>query len=92
MMFLMMGMLKPDVRMVPQDIQKLTNDFLGQPLIAIRTAGALRDDTGERAGMMLIVELDDRSAAERFMNDSPYLQAGLYEDVRVLQYTPEVGW
>lgn len=92
MIFLMMGMLKPDVRTIPQDIQQMTNDFIGQPLVAIRTAGALRDDAGHRVGMMLLVELDDRSAADQFMSDSPYLQANLYEDVRILHYTPEVGW
>jgi uncharacterized protein YciI len=92
MIFFMMGMLKTDVRSIPQDIQQLTNDFIGQPLVAIRTAGALRDDAGHRVGMMLLVDLEDRSAADEFMKDSPYLQAHLYENVQVLNYTPEVGW
>lgn len=92
MIFLMTGMLKAGVRTISQDIQQLTNDFIGQPLVAIRTAGELLNDAGDRVGMMLLVELDDRAAADQFMRDSPYFRADLYEDVRIFDFRPEVGW
>jgi uncharacterized protein YciI len=92
MLFLMIGLLKPNVNAIPQDVEQLTNDFIGQPLVAIRTAGVLRNAAGERVGMMILIELEDQAAAEQFMCESPFLQADLYKDVKVLGFTPEVGW
>lgn len=91
MQFLMMGLLRSEVRSIPQDIEQLTNDFIGQPIVAIRTAGALRNEAGVRIGMMILIELEDYAAANQFMSDSPFFQAGLYRHVEVLHYTPEVG-
>ena len=91
MLFAWMGFLKPDVEPVPQSVQQLTSDFLGQPFIDIHFVGPLRDGDGRRAGMMMIFEVADREAAEAFVNDSPYLVAGLYEDHRLYEYQSEVG-
>jgi len=91
MLYAWMGFLKPDADPIPQSVQQLTSDFLGQPLIKIHFAGALRDESGKRAGMMIVFEHDSREAAESFVMGSPYLQADLYEDHRLYEYMNQVG-
>ena len=89
MLFVWLGFLKDDS--VPQAVQQQTNDFLQQPYINIRSVGQLRDEKGRRAGMMMIFEVEDRSAAEALVKNSPYLNAGLYEEHHLLEYREEVG-
>lgn len=89
MLYVWMGFLKSD-RIAP-DLQQLATDFLSQPLIKIRLFGPLRDDSGRRAGMMMIFEDDSLEAARGFVMESPFLQAGLYEDHRLYEYVNEAG-
>jgi uncharacterized protein YciI len=91
MLYAWMGFLKPDAGPVPQSVQQETTDFLSQPYIKIHTVGQLRDESGRRAGMMMIFEVSDRETAEKFVAGSPYLQAGLYEEHRLHEYLLEVG-
>jgi uncharacterized protein YciI len=91
MLYAWIGFLKPDAGPVPQSVQQRVNDFVAQPLIKIHSFGPLRDAAGGRAGMMMIFEHDSREAAEAFVADSPYLQAGLYEDHRLYEYANESG-
>ena len=91
MIFAWIGYLKPGAGPIPQSVQLETTDFLSQPYITIHTVGQLLDDSGKRAGMMMIFEVPDREAAEKFVAGSPYLQAGLYEEHRLHEYALEVG-
>src|SRR5437773_9882148 len=91
MLYAWMGFLKPDAGPVPQSVQQQTSDFLQQPYIAIHSVGPLRDESGRRAGMLMVFEVEDRAAAEAFVKGSPYLKAGLYEDHRLYEYHNEVG-
>jgi uncharacterized protein YciI len=91
MLYAWIGFLKPGSESIPPAVQEGATDFLSQPLIKIRAAGPLRDESGKRAAMMMIFEHDSREAAEAFVKDSPYLKADLYEDHRLYEYTNEVG-
>ena len=91
MLYAWIGFLKPAAESIPASIQEDVTDFLGQPIIKIRAAGPLRDEAGKRAAMMLIFEHESREAAQAFVNDSPYLKAGLYEDHRLFDFAKEVG-
>ena len=91
MIFAWMGYLKPGAGPIPQSVQLETTDFLSQPYINIHTVGQLLDKSGERVGMMMIFEVPDRHAAEKFVEGSPYLQAGLYEQHSLHEYQLEVG-
>jgi uncharacterized protein YciI len=90
MLFAWIGFLKegsePD-----QDVQQQVSGFLQQPYVPIQAAGALRDGDRKRAGMMMLFEAQDRSAAEALVADSPYLRAGLYERHDLFQFDNEVG-
>lgn len=90
MLFVWLGFLKKDSE-PDQQVQIDATGFLEQPLIEIRAAGALRDKTGRRTGMMMIFEAADRSAAEALISNSPYLRAGLYDEHHLLEYQNEVG-
>ena len=90
MLYAWMGFLK-DGAAVPQSVQQQTTAFLSQPLINIHSVGPLRDAEGRRAGMMMIFEVESRAAAEALVRESPYLQAGLYEDHHLYEYQNEVG-
>ena len=91
MLYAWMGFLKSDAGPIPQSVQEETTDFLSQPYITIHTVGQLRDESGKRVGMMMIFEVPDREAAETFVESSPYLRAGLYEEHRLHEYLLEVG-
>lgn len=90
MQFVWMGFLK-SAEPVPPDVQIQTTAFIGQPYIEILSVGALRDKDGRRAGMMMIFEVDSREAAEKFVEGSPFRQAGLYQDYRLFEFANEVG-
>lgn len=90
MLFVWLGFLKEGAE-PDQQVQLDATAFLEQPLIEIRAAGALRDDAGKRAGMMMIFEAADRPAAEALVANSPFLRAGLYKEHRLLEYQNEVG-
>jgi uncharacterized protein YciI len=91
MLYAWIGFLKPGAEAIPPSLQESATDFLSQPIIKIRAAGPLRDESGKRAAMMMIFEHDSRVAAEAFVNDSPYLTADLYEDHRLYEYANEIG-
>ena len=90
MLYAWIGFLKERSQSIPASLQESATDFLSQPLMKIWAAGPLRDGSGKRAAMM-IFEHDSREAAQSFVNDSPYLQADLYEDHRLYEYANEVG-
>jgi len=91
MLFAWIGLLKPGVDSIPQDVQQQANDFLQQPYIRIAAMGQLRDGDGKRVGMMMLFEVDDRAKAEAFVANSPFLKAGLYDRYHLVEYDLEVG-
>jgi uncharacterized protein YciI len=90
MQFAWLGFLKDRADPDQQVLQEM-NQFLVQPFIPIKAAGALRDDTGARAGMLMVFEADDRNAAEALVNDSPFLRAGLYREHHLFEFHNEIG-
>ena len=49
--------------------------------------GALLDDEGEtRVGMVLAIDLPDRSAVEAFLAEEPYNKAGIFECVVIRKF------
>jgi uncharacterized protein YciI len=91
MLYALIAFLKPGTGAIPQSVQVQVSDFIGQPITKIRSAGALHDASGHRSGMMMIFEEENREAAEVFANGSPYLKAGLFEEVRLYEYSDEIG-
>ena len=91
MHFVWIGYLKPELDQIPPSIQLQGTDFLSQPVVKIIAAGPLRESTGKRTAMMMVFEHRTRDEAQKFVMDSPYLLADLYEDHRLYKYDNEVG-
>ena len=91
MLYAWMGFLKSGADPISPEIQQMATDFLSQPAIDIQLFGPLCDDAGHRAGMLMIFEHDSYDSARAFVADSPFLQAGLYENFRLYEYKNEAG-
>ena len=91
MLYAWICFLKPDADPIAPELQQLATDFLRQPVIKIHLFGPLRDEAGHRVGMMMIFEHDSLEAARTFVTDSPFLQAGLYENYWLYEYLNEAG-
>jgi uncharacterized protein YciI len=53
----------------------------------IAFAGPLTQDDGQTMlGSLLVIDFDDRAAAERWMADEPFTKAGLYQTASVLPF------
>ena len=66
-----------------------------QPLTIL--GGALLDEGNEALGMLIVLDVADRQAAERFIHDEPYNRAGLFERValspfRLMSPEPHPGF
>ena len=91
MLYVWIGFLNSGSGTIPQSVQHMTTDFLRQPSIKISSAGPLLDAEGKRSAMMMIFEHESREAAEAFVRESPYLEAGLYDRFALYEYRNEVG-
>lgn len=52
----------------------------------IVAAGPLLDDDGNPCGSCIVVELADRAAADDFVANDPYSEAGLFRSVEVHRF------
>lgn len=60
--------------------------------VRVRVAGPTLDADGQiRNGSCFIIEAEDMAAAEAFVADDPYSQAGLFETVVIRPFSWESG-
>ena len=90
MLFVWLGFLKPGAEIDPS-LQQQISGFLEQPYLPIQSAGVLRDENGRRAGYLVVVEAENRAAAEALVRESPVRNAGLYSEYHLFEYQQEVG-
>ncbi|KRA64587.1 hypothetical protein ASD89_21070 [Caulobacter sp. Root656] len=57
----------------------------------LKLAGALLDDAGNPVGSILIVETDDKAAAQAQADNDPYTAAGVFESVEIHAWRLAVG-
>ncbi|HEY4070883.1 MAG TPA: YciI family protein [Sphingomicrobium sp.] len=91
MQFAWIGFIKAGAEHIPQEVNVESNDFLSQPYLKIQSVGPLCDENGRRAGMLMIFDADDRSAAEALVENSPYRRAGIYERYQLYEFRNEIG-
>lgn len=65
--------------------------FLKANDAAIKAAGALVNDQGEMCGSLLIIEAEDKAAAEALLAQDPYAKAGLFETTSLEQWNWTIG-
>lgn len=57
----------------------------------VTMAGPFLDEDGGMIGSLIVLEVDDRAAAEAWAADDPYARAGLFESVSVQRWNKVVG-
>jgi uncharacterized protein len=53
--------------------------------------GPMFDDDGKMCGSLIVVQVEDRVAAEAFAAGDPYAKAGLFEQVTITAMKPVLG-
>jgi uncharacterized protein YciI len=66
-------------------------DYLNGKTAQIQVAGPLLDDEDQPIGSLLIVEADDRAAAEAFAAGDPYRREGVFERVEIRPWRAALG-
>ena len=87
MLFVIHCLDKPDhqaVRAANRDAHLAYLAPLGDRVLA--AGPTLTDDGTAMTGSLLIIDFEDRTAAERFVADDPYAKAGLFERVDVSRW------
>ncbi len=62
--------------------------YLEQYAAKLVQAGPLLDTEGRPCGSLLLVDVEDRAAAEGFAAADPYAKAGLFESTVIRAYRP----
>ena len=63
--------------------------FVGQHLGAMYLGGPLTSDDGKTmVGSLIVMDFPDRDAAQAFIDQEPYNQAGLFESVSIRAFLP----
>lgn len=62
--------------------------FLEQYASKLVQVGPLLDTEGRPCGSLLIIDVEDRAAAEGFAAADPYAKAGLFESTIIRAYRP----
>lgn len=91
MFFIIQGYFKATAEPGAPQYQSELNEHLGQRMIHVRLAGALRNPDGHETGFMVCLEALDFAAASSYLEKSPYFRAGLYDGVEIAHYAIEVG-
>ena len=65
--------------------------YVRPQLDILKLGGPLLDEKGDMAGSLMIIEVDDRGAAESFSAHDPYTQAGLWSRVDITPFKATLG-
>ncbi len=78
---------KPGHAQLRTDLRPAHLDYLKSQQHRLVAAGALLEDDGTPStGGILLIQATDRADAERFANDDPYTQGGLFESVKITRW------
>ncbi|WP_377510100.1 YciI family protein [Octadecabacter sp. R77987] len=57
----------------------------------IEMAGPFVDEDGVMSGSLIVMDVDDRNAAQAWADNDPYAKAGLFEKVRLEHWNKVIG-
>ncbi|MGC3983631.1 MAG: YciI family protein [Pseudorhodoferax sp.] len=77
---------KPGAEALRAELKPAHLDYLNAHEDALLAGGAVLDEEGRAIGGLLVVDAQDRAAAERFIGGDPFRQGGLFASVRVLPW------
>ena len=76
---------RPDAGTLRGEVREAHLAYLRESGV-VRQAGPLLDESGGMCGSLLILELPDIAAAERWAEADPYARAGLFDSVQLLRW------
>lgn len=66
--------------------------YIEKHLDSYLACGPLREPGGDKLiGSFFLVRAETEAAARDFLNGDPYMQCGMYQEIRVLSATPAAG-
>lgn len=82
---------KPDSTALRQETRPAHLGYIDEAGAKVLLAGPMLNSEGAPAGSMLIIEAQDKAAADAFAKADPYAKAGLFEEVSVIPYRLVAG-
>lgn len=92
MLFVVAGILKPDVEERMMSLRDEWSEHLSQPFRRISLAGLMRSKEGKRRGYLIFFEADNFDDAQAYLEQSPFYQNKLYERVDVAEFNAQIGY
>ncbi|WP_114968282.1 YciI family protein [Rhodoferax ferrireducens] len=83
------GMKEVRARLRPEHRAWLRNP--GTHKVVVRLGGPLLDAAGAMAGTLLVVEAQSMQAVQEFMNDDPYCQSEMFEQIEIKRWQWSLG-
>ena len=62
--------------------------YLATVLDTIVYGGALLDNDSKQIGSILVIDVEDEAAAERFAAGDPYVDVGLFASTEIVRFRP----
>ena len=91
MLYMVTARFKPGVEERHAALAGEFAQHMRQPILRIRMVGALLDDKSEKAGILMMMETDEREQLDHFLEISPYVREGLYASVSIDVLQIEAG-
>lgn len=66
-------------------------DYLNAPGSPVRAAGALRDETDQPIGSIIVIEAASAAEARAFAEGDPFFKAGIFATVEVAKWVIAIG-
>lgn len=63
-------------------------DYLKGVIDKIMNGGSLLDNQGKQIGSILIIDVEDEAAADKFAASDPYVEAGLFVSTSIQRFRP----
>ena len=79
---------RPGAGELRQRVRPEHKAYLGAVAERMAFAGPLTEDDGQTMiGSLLVIDFEDRAAAERWAADEPFTKSGLYQTVSILPFS-----
>jgi uncharacterized protein YciI len=91
MLFVITGFDRPGALELRLQVRPAHLDYLKSRSARIKVGGPLLDDQEQPVGSLLIIEADDRKAAEVLADGDPYRRQGVFERVEIRPWRAALG-
>ena len=91
MLFVITALDRPGALDLRLQVRPAHLDYLKSKAAQIKAGGPLLDENDQPMGSLLIIEADDRAAAEAFVAGDPYRRERLFERVEIRPWRAALG-